>query len=106
MLWKLQGVVENEKHTKSTLECTQVTTQQRDHQTYKSSSIVDNGWLRKYIKHDISWEILKTYLFILITNLPCFIGSYTFCVKFSFNKFVQESYKFCVMVNMDDICMY
>jgi len=60
--WKLQGVVENEKHTKSTLECTQVTTQQRDHQTYKSSSIVDRGWLHKYIKHNISWEILKTYL--------------------------------------------
>jgi hypothetical protein len=43
---------------------------------------------------------------INITNLLNFIGSYKFCVKFSFHKFVQKSHEFCIMVNMNDICTY
>jgi len=36
--------------------------------------------------------------FHLITNLPSFIGSNNFYMKFFFHKFVQKSYKFKVMV--------
>jgi len=41
-----------------------------------------------------------------ITNLQGFIGPYKFYAKFDFHKFVQKSHEFCVMVNVNDICMY
>ncbi len=43
---------------------------------------------------------------LLITNLPRFINLYKFHVKFGFYKFVQKTHKFCVMVNINDICTY
>jgi hypothetical protein len=43
---------------------------------------------------------------IFITNLPCFIGLYKFCVKLGFHKFVQKLHEFYVVVNIKDICMY
>jgi len=43
---------------------------------------------------------------VYIINLLGFIGSSNFCAKFNFRKFVQKSYKFRVMVNMNDICTY
>ncbi len=41
-----------------------------------------------------------------ITNLLCFITSYTFHAKSGFHRFVQKSHEFFVKVNMNDICTY
>jgi hypothetical protein len=41
-----------------------------------------------------------------ITNLQCFIGSYKFCAKFSFDRFIQKSHEFHVVINMNKLCMY
>jgi hypothetical protein len=41
-----------------------------------------------------------------ITNLPGFIGSYKLCVKFDFHRFVQKSYEFHAIVNINNIFTY
>jgi len=41
----------------------------------------------------------------IIINLLGFVGSYKFCVKFDFHRFIQKLHEFSVMVDMNDICM-
>jgi hypothetical protein len=41
-----------------------------------------------------------------ITNLLNFIGLYKFCVKYVFHRFEWQLHELCVMINMNDICMY
>jgi hypothetical protein len=52
------------------------------------------------------YTTLESLTKMVITNLPCFIGLYKFCVKFNFHKFIQKLHEFCVIVNMNDICTY
>jgi hypothetical protein len=41
-----------------------------------------------------------------IANLLGFIGSQNFCAKFNFDRFIQNSHEFHVMINMNKLCMY
>ncbi len=53
-------------------------------------------------------KMLPTFVMMgsCITNLPSFISSYKFYVKFNFHKYIQKLYEFHVMVNMNNIYMY
>jgi hypothetical protein len=53
--------------------------------------------------NDVICEIHVSLMYI--TNLLGFIGLYKFCVKFKFYMFIQKSYEFHVMFNMNNIQM-
>jgi hypothetical protein len=50
-------------------------------------------------------EQVRVIMLMFITNLPSFIGSFKFCTKSNFHRFVQKLHKFRAMVNMNNICM-
>ncbi len=41
-----------------------------------------------------------------IPNLLGFIGSYKFCAKLCFDRFIQKSHEFHATINMNKLCMY
>jgi hypothetical protein len=45
-------------------------------------------------------------ILFVITNLSGFISLYKFCMKSNFHMFVQKSYEYHVMVNMNDMYIY
>jgi hypothetical protein len=45
-------------------------------------------------------------ILFVITNLSSFIGSYKFRMKFRFHIFIQKSYEYHDMINMNDIYIY
>jgi hypothetical protein len=69
-----------------------------------------HGLIAKTIEEEVNFlkipmerqPIKKGY----ITNLLGFIGSYNFCAKFSFDRFIQKPHEFHATINMKKICMY